>query len=389
MRLANTAGFRRDGSETRPCDDPGERLYRPVLGSQGGRGRPLYALEVRAPGRSARRPTIREVAALAGVSISTAARVVNGQATVDPALAAKVLSAVEMLGYRKQRAAGSLRGARSGTVGVIVDDVTNPFFAAVLRGVQDVARPRGVMTLSGSSDDRGADERSLVNAYLERGVEGLLIVPSATDQSYLQPDVRSGTVAVFLDRPPQFLDADAVVCDNVTGLRIAVAHLVAAGHQRIGLIIADRPGVFTAEERRRGFEEGLRAHGLPVESSFIGSTDLRGSDADAVVRQLLEADAPPTALITAHNLITVGALRGLHALGLEHEVALVAFDDLPLAESVKPPLTVVTQDSYGIGRRAAELLFERLDGFDGPGRRVVLPTTLIARGSGEIAPPPR
>jgi LacI family transcriptional regulator len=113
------------------------------------------------------------------------------------------------------------------------------------------------------------------------------------DQSYLQPDVRSGTVAVFLDRPPQFLDGDAVVSDNVAGLRAAVAHLVAAGHQRIGLIIAERPGIFTADERRRGFEDGLREHGLPVESALIGATDLRGSDADTVVQRLLEADDAP------------------------------------------------------------------------------------------------
>lgn len=352
-------------------------------------GPPLYARVVRGAEESARRPTIREVAAVAGVSVSTAARAVNGKTTVDPELAAKVRGAVAMLGYRKQRAAGSLRGARSGTVGVIVDDVTNPFFATVLRGIENVARPRGVMTLSGSSDDRSADERSLVDAFLERGVEGLLIVPTGTDQSYLQPDLRSGTVAVFLDRPAKFLDADAIVSDNVTGMRAAVSHLVAGGHRRIGLIIADRPGIFTADERQRGYEEALHEHQLAIDPTLIGVTDLRGSDADAVTRQLLEGDEPPTALITAHNLITLGTLRGLQALERERDVALVAFDDLALAELVKPPLTVVKQDAYGLGRRGAELLLERLEGFSGPGRHLVLPTTLVARGSGEIPPPPR
>jgi len=318
--------------------------------------------------------------------MSTAARAINGQKTVDPDLAAKVAAAVEMLGYRKHRAAGSLRGAKSGTVGVVVDDVTNPFFATVLRGIEDVARPRGIMTFAGSSDDSGIEERSLVEAFLERGVEGLVIVPSGTDQSYLQHDVRNGTAVVFVDRPATFLDADAVLADNAGGAHTAVDHLVAAGHDRIGLVVADRPGIYTAEERRRGYAEALRDHGLAVDPRLIGRSDLRGTDAEAITREMLSADDAPTAIVTAHNLITIGTLRAMYGLGLEHRVALVAFDDLPLADTFKPPLTVIAQDAYGMGRRAGELLFERLDGVDGPGRRVVLPTELIKRGSGEIAP---
>jgi LacI family transcriptional regulator len=318
--------------------------------------------------------------------MSTAARAINGQKSVDADLAAKVQAAVEMLGYRKHRAAGSLRGARSGTVGVVVDDVTNPFFSTVLRGIEDVARPRGVMTFSGSSDDSVNEERSLVEAFLERGVEGLVIVPSGVDQSYLQQDVRNGTAVVFVDRPARFLDADAVIADNVGGARAAVEHLVAGGHERIALIVADRPSIYTGEERRRGYAEALRDHGLKLDPPLIRGSDLRGTDAEAVTRELLSGDDPPTAIITAHNLITIGALRAMYALGVEHRVAVVAFDDLPLADTFKPPLTVVAQDAYGMGRRAAELLFERLDGLADEGRRVVLSTALIPRGSGEIAP---
>jgi LacI family transcriptional regulator len=341
---------------------------------------------LRATETPARRPTIREVAAVAGVSMSTAARAINGQKTVDAHLAAKVQAAVEMLGYRKHRAAGSLRGAKSGTVGVIVDDITNPFFATVLRGIEDVARPRRIMTFSGSSDDSENEERSLVEAFLERGVEGLVIVPSGTDQSYLQQDVRNGTAVVFVDRPARFLDADAVLADNVGGTRAAVDHLVARGHERIALVVADRPGVYTAEERQRGYAEALRDHGLTVDPRLIRGSDLRGTDAEPVTRELLTGEDAPTAILTAHNLITIGALRAIYALGVEHSVAVVAFDDLPLADTFKPPLTVIAQDAYGMGSRAAELLFERLDGVTGAGRRVVLATALIPRGSGEIAP---
>lgn len=337
------------------------------------------------PGR--RRPTMREVAALAGVSLSTVSRVVNGSPPVAPELAERVERAVEMLGYRHNFAAGTLRRTNglSATIGLIFEDVSNPFFSAIHRGIEDVASIRSVLTFAGSSDEKPEKERELAEALLARRVDGLIIAPAPGDHSHLVRDVAAGLALVFVDRPPPFIDADSVVSDNVGGARTAVSHLIAAGHRRIGFL-GDQPEIFTAGERLRGYREALAQHDIPEEPELIRHPAFRATDADVTTRALLEGPAPPTALFTAQNLITLGALRTLHQLHLERSVAVVGFDDLPLADVVKPAVTVVAQDPYGIGRRAAELVFSRLDGYDGPSRHAVLPTRLNQRGSGEIPP---
>lgn len=337
---------------------------------------------------ASRRPTMRDVAALAGVSLSTVSRVVTGSQQVDPVMAVKVEKAVEMLGYRHNAAAGNLRRADglSASVGLVFEDVSNPFFSAVHRGVEDVARSRSVLTLAGSSDEDPARERELAEAFLARRVDGLVIVPAGADHSYLARDVAAGMALVFVDRPPRFMDADAVISDNAGGARTAVAHLAAAGHRRIAFL-GDQPEIFTAAERLRGYGDALRDHGGERDEALIRHPAFRAVDVDATVRELLAGPRPPTALFTAQNLITLGALGTLHALGLQHTVALVGFDDVPLASLLQPGVTVVAQDPAALGRRAAELLFSRLDGYRGPSRREVLPTTLIERGSGELAPP--
>jgi LacI family transcriptional regulator len=359
--------------------------------SDAGRGaeapRPSDTVPTMIPRQGPRRPTMRDVAALAGVSLSTVSRVVAGNQQVDPDLAVKVEKAVEMLGYRHNLAAGNLRRADglSASIGLVFEDVSNPFFSALHRGVEDAARTRSVLTFAGSSDEDPSRERELTEAFLGRRVDGLVIVPTSADHGYLARDVAAGMALVFVDRIPRFIDADAVVSDNVGGARTAVAHLAEAGHRRIAFL-GDQPGIFTAEERLRGYRDALAEHGIGGDDALVRHPAFRAVDVDATVRELLGGPNPPTALFTAQNLITLGTLRTLHELGLEHTIAVVGFDDVPLGELLQPGVTVVAQDPYGLGRRAAELLFSRLDGYRGPSRREVLPTTLITRGSGEIAP---
>ena len=338
-------------------------------------------------GRPARRPTMREVAAVADVSLSTVSRVVNGGAGVRDDLAERVRDAVALLGYRHNLTASTLRRAdrQSASIGLIFEDVSNPFFGAVHRGVEDVARERGVLTLVGSSDEEPERERELAEAFSSRGVDGLIVASAVHDNSYLLRERAAGMALGFVDRPPNFIDADAVVSDNVGGARAAVAHLVAAGHRRIGFL-GDRPDVFTAAERLRGYLETLAEYDLAEDLGLVRHPRFRGVDAYETTRDLLGGKDPPTALFTSQNLISIGAVRAVHALGLQHEIAMVSFDDILLADAVEPGLTVVAQDPHALGRTAAELLFSRLDGYDGPSRRVVLPTTLIQRGSGESPP---
>ena len=331
---------------------------------------------------------MREVAALAEVSLSTVSRVVNGSPPVAPELARRVEQAVEILGYRHDQIAGSLRRANraSATIGLVFEDVANPFFSLVHRAVEDVAAPRAVLTLAGSSDENPVRERELTEGLLARRVDGLIVVPTPGDHSYLERDVEAGVALVFVDRPPEGLDADSVVSANFEGARAAVSHLIAQGHRRIGFV-GDQPDIYTAAERLRGFRAALAEHRIAENPDLIGHPSFRATDAEAVTAQLLEGPAPPTALFSAQNLITVGAMRTVHRLGLQRSIAFVGFDDLPLADVLDPGITVVAQDPYGIGRQAAELMFSRMDGYHGPSRHMTLATPLIQRGSGEIPPP--
>lgn len=346
-----------------------------------------YETFPRRDGNGNRRPTMKEVATLAGVSLATVSRVVNSDGKVRPDLAEKVREAVSLLGYRRDLTATNLRRAdrQSASLGLVFDDVANPFHAALLRGVETVARTRGVLPLVGSSDEDPARERELAEAFLSRRVDGLIVVPAGTDHSYLRSERDAGVALVFVDRPPAFIDADCVLSDNAGGASAATTHLIDAGHRRIGFL-GDRRQIFTAIERLRGYREALTEHGIRFDESLVRMELHDSALASAATAELLTADDPPTALFTAQNLITIGAVQRLRALDLHRKVALVGFDDLTLADAVEPGLTVVAQDAHELGRLTAELLFARLDGDDGPTRRVEVPTKLIERGSGELRP---
>jgi LacI family transcriptional regulator len=335
-------------------------------------------------GRAVRRPTMKDVAALAGVSLSTVSRVVNG-GPVDPDLADRVRNAARLLGYRRDQTASMLRRAdrQSASIGLVWEDVSNPFFSAIHRGVEEVARERGVLTFVGSSDEDPERERMLADAFSARGVDGLVIAPAGGDESYLARDREAGVELVFVDRPPHLIDADAVVSDNAGGASMAVAHLIAAGHRRIGFL-GDRPGLYTAAERLHGYRQALARHGIDEDPALVRYPHHEGVSAQDATRELLLGPDPPTALFTSQNLITISAVVALHELGCQHAVAHVGFDDVELADVEDPGVSVVAQDPVGLGHHAAELLLSRLDGQDGPSRQVVIPTKLIERGSGEL-----
>src|SRR3954462_8824850 len=327
-----------------------------------------------------RRPTMREVAAVAGVSLSTVSRAINGDPKVAPDLAEKVDAAVAMLGYRRDVTATTLRRADrlSASIGLVFDDVANPFHAMLQRGIENVARERGVLAFAGSSDEDAERERDLVQAFLSRRVDGLIVVPAGPDHGYLLRDREAGIAVVFVDRPPGFIDADVVLSDHAGGARDATAHLLAAGHTRIGYL-GDRRRIHSAVERLRGHTQALAAAGVPHDPALVRMELEDSAMARRATEELLSGENPPTAVFAAQNLITIGAVAALRARRLQHEVALVGFDDLTLADAVDPALTVVAQDAGGIGRAAAELLFARLNGgAEQPTRTVVVPTTLIA-----------
>ncbi|MWJ19571.1 LacI family transcriptional regulator [Clavibacter michiganensis subsp. michiganensis] len=337
------------------------------------------------PPSGARRPTMKHVARLAGVGIKTVSRVVNGEPNVSAEMTARVQAAVEQLQYQPDLHAGNLRRAdrRTNTLGLLVGSVANPFSGAVHRAVEEVAKERRVAVFASSLDDDPERERSSVDAFLARRVDGLILTTIAPSQAYLGVAASRGTPLVFVDRVPAGLEADSVIVDNAAGISRAVAHLADQGHRRIAFL-GDRPEIFTARERERGFVEEMQRRGLPVAPELVldGAWDERV--AEALAERLLALPEPPTAIVSGQNLITIGVITALRRHDAHRSIALVGFDDLPLAALLDPAVTVIAQDPSGIGHAAAERVFARLDGDAGPAQAVVVPTTLIVRGSGEV-----
>ncbi len=335
----------------------------------------------------AARPTMRDVAALAGVSLKTVSRVITGATTVDPGLAAQVRRAAAQLNYQPDLTASSLRRSdrRSLMIGLLLEDVANPFSASLYRSAEDVAGARGVGVIAGSLDEDPERERALAAAFCLRRVDGLIIVPAGRDHSYLRREQEMGTALVFVDRPPQYLAADSVVSDNREGAATAVAHLLSRGHRRIAYL-GDLTSISTARDRFTGYREVLGAAGVAVDPALVRHDLHTIAAAEAAAAELLALPDPPSALFSEQNLVTIGAVRALRAARLQHRVALAGFDDFTLADLLDPPVTVVAQDPARIGTLAAELLFRRIDGDTSPPQEHVVPTRLIVRGSGEIPP---
>jgi LacI family transcriptional regulator len=331
------------------------------------------------------RPTLRQVAALSGVSLKTASRVMNGEQYVAEATAAKVQAAAAQLGFRRNTIARELRsGARSSSVGLIIGDLANPFYSRIARGAERRLRADGLQLITASSDEDPGLEHRLVSDMLERRVSAMLIVTSGSDHGYLDAERRLGTPVAFLDRPPEDIVADTIVLDNVGGVRQAVEHLLKYKHRRIGLV-GDLTRLETHRERIAAFEQAMTAAGIANWQKYVRADSHDVETAERAVRELLEINPPPTALFTTNNRITIGALRALR--GHPSPPALVGFDDFDLADLLD--VTVIAHDPERMGELGADIVLGRLGGTQGAAKRVLLPTELIARGSGERSAPGR
>ncbi|MBE1583711.1 LacI family DNA-binding transcriptional regulator [Nonomuraea angiospora] len=386
-----------------------------------------------AGGSGPRRPTMADVARLAGVSLKTVSRVVNNVPTVDRELAERVTSAVAELGFRRNDMARNLRaGNTSATVGLLIEDLANPFYAGIAAAAAQYALEHDTMLITASSEENAGRERALLLEMCQRRVDGLLVVPAGdADHVYLRPEIERGTPVVFLDRPPRNLLADTVLIDNAGGARQAIEHLVAAGHERIG-VISDWLSISTMAERLTAAQEALERAGVPYRADLIKYGLHTVPDAQAAVTEMLAGPEPPTAIFALNNRLTLGALGALdnrlrpdapggtpgHPPRTPHHgatpdaphrrttpdahgamgdrpgpggggsgggggrVELVGFDDFETAAFVPWRLTVVSYDVREIGRMGAELLFRRIAGDRSRPRKVVVPTELIVRSVG-------
>ena len=330
------------------------------------------------------RPTMSDVAAEAGVSLKTVSRVVNAEPGVRPETAERVIAAVRALGFRPNVVAADFaRGASRSEIGLVIDDVSNPFWAKAARAIEDTAAASGRHVITASSDFEPAREHEIIESFVGHRLGVLLVVPVDRDHSYLAREMDLGVSIVFLDRPQGNLAADTITLDDYGGARAATEHLLERGHRRIALL-AQTLRIYTMMERHRGYRDALADAGVgpdPALEIHVETVD----EARQATRGLIARADAPTAVFCANNRMSVGAVGGLGA--HRTEVALVGFDDIELAEALAVPLTVVRADPTELGRTGAELLLRRMDGWDALPARIILPTTLVPRGSGEIAPP--
>ncbi len=328
---------------------------------------------------------MRDVASTAGVSLKTVSRVVNREAGVRADTAARVEAAIARLGFARNDVARSLRHGRANALGLVIEDVANPFYSAVARSVEDAAHARSHILITGSCEEDAVRERELVLRLLRRSVDALLIVPAGGDHRYLLPEIGAGTPIVFLDRPPRGIDVDTVLLDNLGGARAATEHLLNQGHDRIAFV-GDPPSLYTAQERLAGYRAALQDAGVEGRSELVAAGSHDAASAERAVGKLLALPAKrrPTALFTANNRNTVGALRALR--DAPAPLALVGFDDFELADMLAVPVTVVRHDPAEMGRIASDLAYARLDGEDALPQRRTIACEVVARGSGEVKP---
>jgi DNA-binding LacI/PurR family transcriptional regulator len=326
--------------------------------------------------------TIKRVADRAGVSIATVSRVGADPGTVSEELRRRVEEAARALNYRPSRAARLLRGATSQAVGVVIPDLENPFFTAVVRGIDLALQAAGYTLLLGNSDEDPERERNMLAMLQAEGVAGIVFVPINPARGAYQEVLEPPLHIVAVDRSPVNLRSDLVTVDNVAGTRSGVAHLIALGHRDVALLGGPLRHS-TATQRERGYEQALREAGLPARPELIHRADFREGGGYEGMKALLALPQRPTAVFVANNLMTLGAFRALHEAGVRipEELAVVGFDDMPWATSLNPPLTAVSQPSQEIGSAAADLLLDRIARPDRAIRQLILETTLVVRAS--------
>lgn len=326
------------------------------------------------------RVTIRDVAREAGVSIKTVSRVLNDEPRVAPQTTSRVAGAAARLGYEPNELARGLKGRRTRTVGLIIADVSNPFFADCCKAIEQTLAARGYALILCSSAEDPDSERAYVELLSRRRVDGLLVTPAPHGEGHLRREVSAGLPVVAFDRPAEGVKTDTVVVSNRDGAQKATRHLISHGHERIAFI-GDDEHIYTARKRLEGYSQAMREAGLEP-AHRLGSGAI--PSAKEAATRFMEDARGATAFLGGNSLITAGILHALEdaSARIPEEAAVVGFDDFQLLSALRPGLTVVRQPTELLGRTAAGMLLDRLDGSETVGpRRKVLNTELLIRGS--------
>ena len=328
--------------------------------------------------------TLRDVARKAQVSVSTVSRVINLEPLVKRDTRQKVEAAIDELGYRPNRVAQRLRSinTKNKLIGLVLPDIQNPFYVDVVRGVEEAAYQQKFAVMIGNFDQSEEKEKIFLEVLQSESIDGLIVAPYRNRDQHIRKVIENGYPVVCIDRGLVGIDVDVIKVNNEAGAFAAIDYLIGLGHTRIAHITG-HPTIPTTNERIAGYEKAMLQSDLPVDPALVRSSDSSYQSGADLMSELLAIAAPPTAVFTANNLLTLGALKTIHERGLNvpNDISIVGFDDMYWSMSLNPPLTAVRQSGYEIGSRAAEVLLQKIAHPERSTSSVVLDTELMVRES--------
>ncbi|WP_028707838.1 LacI family DNA-binding transcriptional regulator [Propionicicella superfundia] len=330
--------------------------------------------------------TIRDVAGRAGVSIATASRVLNDAGNTSEASRARVRDAARMLGYRANGRARSLRSSRADTIGVLISDIRNPFFADIAHGVEQAALAAGMVTVVCNANESTQQQALCLDLLLTQRVGGIVMAPQGDGTGALTTVLDHGLPLVFVDRVVESArPVPSVTSDNVAGIVQAVEHLTGLGHRRVGYVAGPQQ-TSTGRERLSAFQRAAAERGLDLDPGLIHLGDFRMASGESGAHVLLDLPEPPTAIIAADSLMTLGVAMACRKRGvvIGRELSLIGYDDEPVFSLIDPPLTVIAHDPARMGELAFRMIADVIAGESVAS--IVLPTGLIVRGSTGAVP---
>jgi LacI family transcriptional regulator len=329
--------------------------------------------------------TIRDVANRAGVSVATVSHVVNESRFVAEETKARVLAAISDLHYRRDGIARSLRRSQTGTIGAIISDITNPFFADLVKGIDSVVHnlPNGITVMVCNTEEDSAKERLYLDALMEKRVDGIIAAPAGANENYFQGLLDQSFPLVFVDRSLRGLDVESVEVDNLSVAVKTVRHLIDRGHRRIAVLKATLHAS-SIMDRVKGYEEAMAAAGLPTSPDLVVECASDILAAQQGGSKLLGLTPLPDAVFCTNNFMTLGMVRAINERGLRcpEDIAIAGFDDFQWADAFRPRITAVAQPGFEMGQAAARLLMSRVDKTrNGPAVHTLLDTSLVIRES--------
>jgi len=341
-----------------------------------------FQIEANMQNRSKQTVTMKDVADYAGVSTATVSRVLTGKDSVNPNLRLRVERAIKELGYRPNRAARELRIGAVLKIGVVLSDIQNPFFTRCLAGIESILQNSEYVLLLGNSNENPEIEEMHLSSLINEGVAGIILAMTGQNEESYRNIVRMDIPIVAIDRELPFISVDTITIDNITASRQATEHLVILGHERIGFI-GGPTQISTAANRLKGYQDVLSELNIPIDPTLFVDGGFLQSGGKVAMEKLLQLPKPPTAVLIANNLMTLGALQTIHQRNLliPDDLALVGFDDTPWNIAMQTPLTVVAQPTYQLGEFAARMLIDRIKNPHLPKQKIMLQAELIIRDS--------